>query len=332
MAGTVLVVDDSREARNSIMAPLRGIFNSFLEAADGVEAIKAFVEEKPGFIITDIEMPSIDGYRFISTIRNMADGRDVPIIMLSGRKDSLTKKLKGFDSGASDFIMKPFAPEELVARVKCLLRMRSLMDELKEKNARLKKLATTDELTGLYNRRHFFEKVNEAMALGLRHNFKIACLLMDIDHFKKVNDTAGHIAGDEVLKKLGRLLLSCKREGEIIARFGGEEFVMCLFNTDSRSAFLAAERFRNLIRAYDFSSPVCPPTQITASMGLAIYPQGGVISIDELVKAADKALYKSKREGRDKVTVYEWGPSMDKQEDPSGPGSPDLEDDVAERH
>lgn len=306
ISGKVLLVDDSQQARLAIKDALRDVFSEFIEADDGLSAIKAFVEEHPGFIITDIEMPSINGYRFISTIRNMDDGRDVPIIMLSGTKNSLKKKLTGFNLGASDFLIKPFESEELIARVKSLLRVRSLMDELKEKNALLEKLAVTDELTGLYNRRHFFESVKEQLALGLRHNFKIACLLMDIDHFKTINDTWGHGAGDDVLRKIGSLLNACKREGELLARFGGEEFIMCLFNTDSESAYRAAERFRNLIKAHDFSTPFYPELRVTISVGLAVYTQEAGVTIDDLIKAADQALYRSKTEGRDRVTVFEW--------------------------
>ncbi len=309
MKEKVLLVDDSRQAREAIKAALAGLFSVFIEAEDGLAAIKSFVEEKPGFIVTDIEMPSINGYRFISTIRNMDDGRDVPIILLSGSKDSLKKKLTGFNLGASDFLMKPFENEELIARVKSLLRVRNLMEELKEKNTLLEKLAVTDELTGLNNRRHFFESTRSQMALGLRHHFKIACLLMDIDHFKKINDTYGHMAGDEVLRKMGSLLKACKRDGEELARFGGEEFVMCLFNTDSESAVLAAERFRRLVAEHDFSS-VAQGLKITLSIGVAVWPQERVTSIDELVRAADKALYKSKSLGRDTVTLFEWIPGV----------------------
>src|SRR3989304_2824763 len=290
MEEKVLLVDDSRQARVALKDALKGVFSSFIEAEDGIAAIKAFVEEKPGFIITDIEMPSINGYRFISTIRNMEDGRDVPIILISGTKDSLKKKLTGFNLGASGFVLKPFEGEEL-----------------REKNALLEKLAVTDELTGLHNRRHFFEAVKEQMALGLRHGFKIACLLIDIDHFKKINDTYGHAAGDEVLKNLGSLLRACKREGEILARFGGEEFIMCLFNTDSGHARLAAERFRKLVADHDFS-PVCPGLRITVSIGLALFPQNRVSSIDDLIRTADKAMYASKTAGRDRVTVSDFTP------------------------
>lgn len=307
MKEKVLLVDDSRQARVAIKEALAGLFSVFIEAEDGLAAIKAFVEEKPGFIITDVEMPSINGYRFISTIRNMEDGRDVPIILLSGSKDALSKKLTGFNLGASDFVLKPFDNEELVARVKSLLRVRNLMEELKEKNALLERLAVTDELTGLHNRRHFFEAAHAQMALGLRHHFKIACLLLDIDHFKKINDTFGHMAGDEVLRKAGALLRSCKREGEILARFGGEEFIMCLFNTDAQSASLAAERFRKLIKEHDFSA-IAQGLRITVSIGVAVYPQEEVRSIDDLIKSADKALYESKSLGRDRVTLFEWTP------------------------
>src|SRR3972149_5644535 len=256
MEEKVLLVDDSRQARVALKDALKGVFSSFIEAEDGIAAIKAFVEEKPGFIITDIEMPSINGYRFISTIRNMEDGKDVPIILISGTKDSLKKKLTGFNLGASDFVLKPFEGEELLARVKSLLKMRNLMEELREKNA-----------------------------------------------------TYGHVAGDEVLKKLGELLFSCKREGEILARFGGEEFIMCLFNTDSARSRLAAERFRRLVAEHDFSS-ISPGLKITGSIGLPLFPQDRAASIDDLIRTADKAMYASKTAGRDRVTVYDPAESI----------------------
>lgn len=306
MSDKVLLVDDSRQAREATKEALKDIFTDFIEADDGLTAIKAFVEEKPGFIITDIEMPSINGYRFVSTIRNMVDGKDVPIFMLSGTDNSLKKKLLGFNLGVSDFLEKPFDSEELAARVKSLLRVRDLMIELKKKNALLEKLAVTDELTGLHNRRHFFDTVKEQMALGLRHHFMVACLLMDIDHFKNINDTWGHMTGDTVLRKIGGLLASCKREGELLARFGGEEFIMCLFNTDAAMAATAAERFRKLIKSYEFTAPDGSRLNITVSIGLAIYPQQSIVTIDELIKAADEALYTAKAEGRDRVSLFEW--------------------------
>lgn len=301
----ILLVDDSHTAREAMKTALKDTFSHYIEADDGITAIKAFNDEKPCFIITDIEMPSIDGYKLISTIRTLEDGKNVPIIMISGTNQTLKKRLIGFNAGASDFLMKPYEPEELSARVNSLLRIHRLMEELKEKNSLLEKLSMTDELTGLHNRRYFFDSAKEQIANGLRQDSKTACLLMDIDHFKQTNDNYGHAAGDEILRKLGKLLNSCRREGEILARFGGEEFVICLFNADSESALLAAERFRHLIKSYDFSSPLVPECQITVSIGVAIYPQQSPVSIDELIKMADKAMYQSKACGRDRVTIYE---------------------------
>lgn len=306
MSDRVLLVDASRESREALKDALKDIFEDFIEAGDGLAAIKAFVEEKPCFIIIDIDMPSISGYRFISTIRDMADGRDVPIFILSGSNGSHMKKLRGFNLGASDFLVKPFDGEELAVRVASLLRMRALVEELREKNALLERLALTDELTGINNRRRFFDAVRERMALGMRHNFKVACLLMDIDHFKSINDTYGHITGDSVLRRIGALLSSGTREGEVLARFGGEEFITCLFNTDYRSAAAAAERFRNLVKSCDFQASDGTALKVTVSIGLAIYPQASIVNIDELIKAADDALYEAKTNGRDRVELYEW--------------------------
>ena len=312
MPDKILLVADSRKQRTTIKNALTGIFATFLEAKDGRSAIKKFKEEKPGFVIIDMEVPNVSAYKLISTVRDMEYGEDVPIILLSDTKVSLKKKLKGFNLGASDFIIRPYDEAELVARVKSLLRIRLLMLELKEKNSLLEKLSVTDELTGLYNRRYFFESVKQQMALGMRHNFNIACMLMDIDHFKAINDTHGHIAGDMVLRKIGSLLNICKRSGELLARYGGEEFVLCLFNTNAKSSLKAAERFRKLIKSQDFSTDAFPNIGIvTMSVGIAICEQNVsvTIDIDELLAASDRALYESKSSGRDRVSISEWAPS-----------------------
>lgn len=312
MKEQILLVDDSKSERTSIKNALGELFDEFIEAEDGLSAIKAFVDKKPNFIITDVEMPSMSGYRFLETVRQMEDGQDVPVILISATKDSLKGKLTGFNLGASDFLIKPFNKEELVARVKSLLRIRNLMTELKQKNILLEKLAITDDLTGLNNRRYFFETVREQLALGVRHNFDVACMLLDIDYFKSVNDTHGHLAGDDVLKALGTLLTSAKREGEILARFGGEEFIICLFNTDPDNSVKAADRFRTIIEKHDFSSEQFPKIgRITVSIGVSICSQhlassgDNPVTIDELLKTADTALYRSKSGGRNRITLLE---------------------------
>jgi diguanylate cyclase (GGDEF)-like protein len=300
-----LVVDSHEPSRSSIKETLKGIFAEFVEADAGLNAIRAFVETKPNFIITDTDIEDISSFNFISTIRGLSDGRDVPIMLLSER-GSLKNELSCPGIGASDFIIKPFEEKELAARVATLLRTRRLMDELRQKNALLEKLAVTDELTGLYNRRYFFKTVREQLSLAERHSWDVSFLAIDIDHFKYINDTYGHSAGDEVLKKAGRLLNSCKREGELLARFGGEEFVICLLNTDLQSTLLAAERFRRLFRQHDFSTESCPDISLTVSIGVAMYPHGTSYTIDDALNSADYAMYKSKMGGRDRVSLFDW--------------------------
>ncbi len=304
-AEKLLLVDDSKTARVAIMETLKHTFARFIEASDGWAAVKSFAVEKPTFIITDLEMPNLNGFEFIDTIRGMDGGKNIPIIMISGTKDILKNKLAGFDAGASDFLVKPFNAQELIARVNTLLKIHRLMDELKEKNALLARLAVTDELTGLYNRRHFYDAAKARLSIGRRHGLKCACILMDIDWFKKINDAYGHAAGDDILKKISALLNSNIRGGELLARFGGEEFVIFIFNTDSENALLAAERFCGAVRAHNFSSPLYPPLHLTVSIGAAIYLQDKPHTVDDIIKAADKALYRSKADGRDRVTICE---------------------------
>ncbi|MEK6531532.1 MAG: diguanylate cyclase [Deltaproteobacteria bacterium] len=302
---TALVVSGSGDARTEIKDCLKDVFSGFIEADDGLNAIRAFVEKRPGFIVIDAGIEDISSFSFISTIRNLSDGRDVPIMLVSER-ESLKGDLACPGLGASDFVVRPFSKEELGARVTTLMRTRMLMEELKEKNALLERLSITDELTGLYNRRYFYKTVKEQMTLAERHNWRAAFLTIDIDFFKRINDTYGHSTGDAVLRKAGLLLNSCKREGELLARFGGEEFVMCLVNTDPASALLAAERFRRLFKQHDFSAPNCPGLRLTVSIGIAMRPQNEAAGIEDILNAADHAMYRSKTEGRDRVSVYEW--------------------------
>jgi diguanylate cyclase (GGDEF)-like protein len=300
----LLLVERSEGDRGAVKRALKGIFNVYIEVSDAPDAITAFVKEKPGFIIAAGDDAPGGDLGFISTIRDREDGKDIPIMILSV-STAMERKIEAFDIGASDYLTKPFVDDELLARVRSFLRVRDTIDGLKKKNALLEELVLTDALTCLYNRRHFFEAAREQMALGLRHNFKVACLIIDIDHFKQINDTYGHLAGDDIIIKVGGLLNSIRREGELLARYGGDEFVICLFNTDSEKALLAAERFRKQIKVHEFKSPHYPDMRLTVSMGLSIYPQDHITNIDELMKAADKALYRSKRDGRDRVTMSE---------------------------
>jgi len=303
---TLLIVDDSPAVRTLIKNAVteNSLFSHILEAQDGMEALKLFFSNKVDFIITDIMMPKVDGYKLISAIKESEAGKDIPVIMLSAGRKGVSDKVKGLEIGASDYLVKPFDSSELLARIIVFIRMQRLQEELKEKNALLEKLSITDELTGIYNRRYFYEYMNMQVALAKRHNYQIGCLMIDVDHFKKINDTFGHDIGDKMLKGLARLMKDKIREGEIIARFGGEEFIAGLCRVDINGAVIAAERIRKAVEDANLSDAANNHLKLTVSIGIALYPQQGVSNLDELIKAADDAFYHAKNTGRNKVVVY----------------------------
>lgn len=303
---TILIVDDSPFERAHLKDAvlLSGLFSNIIEAGNGSEALKIFITHKIDFIITDVVMPEIDGYKLINAIREMECGCDIPIIMLTSNKKAFSDKIQGFTFGASDYLIKPFDKVELIARIKVLLKMHILQEELRARNELLEKLATTDELTLLPNRRHFFETAKTIVALAKRNALPIACLVIDIDFFKKVNDTYGHQAGDIVLRNVAETMHRIKREGELLARLGGEEFVMCIFKAGEKEGAIAAERFRKAIE--NMKTPVNETTtlSVTISVGCSELPPDSLTDVDQMIALADEALYRAKKRGRNRVETY----------------------------
>jgi len=303
---TILIVDDSPYFRAVVKDAVleSGLFSNIIEAGDGAEALKLFVSNKVTFLITDVVMPVIDGCKLVSAIRVMEKGSDIPIIMLTANKQELSDKISGLTIGASDYVMKPFDKGELIIRIKALVKMHVLQEELKARNVLLEKIATTDELTGLPNRRHFFDTARTVVALARRNDLSIACLMIDIDSFKKINDTYGHQAGDMVLKRVAEVMLKNKREGELLARFGGEEFVMCLFKADEAAAFGAAERFRKSINEMKIQLDESKAISVSVSAGCSALAGDSLTDIDKLIAMADEALYRAKNNGRNRAEMY----------------------------
>ena len=302
---TLLIVDDSPTIRQTIKDAVtaNGMFSTILEAKDGMEALKLFFNNKIDFVVTDVMMPKVDGYKFISTIKNSELGRDIPVIMLSASRKEFVDKLKGFNIGASDYLIKPFDGSELLARINVFLKIQELQNELKKKNALLEQLSITDTLTGLYNRRYFYEHINMHTAHVKRHPGAFGCLMIDIDHFKSINDTYGHDVGDKILKSVSGIMTKEMRSGEVLARFGGEEFIVCLCEVNEKEAVVAAERMRKAVEDANLAEDD-NPVKITISIGVVIYPQQGLENSDNVIKAADEALYHAKETGRNKVVIY----------------------------
>jgi diguanylate cyclase (GGDEF)-like protein len=315
----VLIVDDSRTIRSSIRETLQqaGLFDEYLEAENGWAGLRLALTQPVDLVLCDLEMPGLDGFGFIMRFRADTRTKTVPVLMLSGQA-SPEKKVEGFARGANDYLVKPCHPAELVARVKNYLKLKLLQDEIAEKNRELSRmntelaeLATTDALTGVHNRRHFMSRATEELKRCRRHRHQFGVLLFDADHFKRINDTLGHAQGDKVLVAIAASLRKALRETDLVARFGGEEFVVGLPETPLEHTMMVAERLRAGIEALEIDGMDRP---VTVSVGVCAYPASTSDSVSEMIALADEALYRAKANGRNRVEVV--GPPPPKSGEP----------------
>lgn len=305
MPNSVLIIDDSDSVRERIISTLESfkLFSRYYEAADGLEGFKKLLSSPVDIILCDLEMPRIDGFKFLSMLKSRPDLQDVPVLILTGMNDR-ELKLKGLGQGASDYITKPFDPEELVARVKVHLKLKNLQDDLKRSNELLLELSNTDHLTGLFNRRYMMDALEKEVQRSVRKGGKLSLIMLDIDHFKKVNDTYGHLQGDVVLKNVAVLLQKELRSYDCAARYGGEEFISILPDSTLKEAVFVADRVRLSLQGFRFSGDLSA-LNLTASLGVACFPASGITTVDGFIKLADDALYRAKNNGRNRVEFHE---------------------------
>jgi two-component system cell cycle response regulator len=301
MQSSILVVDDSEIVRREIIQILRGqsLFRKYHEAKDGLEGLKLLLGTKIDLILCDVEMPRMDGFKFIAMVKAREDVKNIPILLLTGNEDRETK-IRGLEQGASDYITKPFDPGELTARVKIHLEIKTLQDKLEEANELLRKISYTDHLTGLYNRRHLIETLEKEFIRAKRTGSSLSLLMLDIDNFKRINDRYGHQAGDAVLAASAAIFRKELRCYDTAARYGGEEFIGLLPDSITAEAAKVAERIRKAIEMNPFNIDKTE-FRVTVSLGVAHYPSPGVDSIETLIKTADIALYRAKSNGRNRV-------------------------------
>jgi two-component system, cell cycle response regulator len=294
----ILVIDDSAVAREIILDALRqaDLAATLLTASNGREALELMKKEDVDLVLCDLEMPGIDGLGFLDRVNASDAWREIPVIILTGR-ETCDEKIRGLERGASDYVTKPFDAGELVARVKVQLKIKSLQDRLRESNRRLEQLSRTDPLTGLANRRHFLEVLEEAFAVASSEGTPLALLMLDIDHFKQLNDTRGHQVGDAVLTRLGDLLLDC--DG-FAARYGGEEFAIVLMERSLGEARQIAANLCRQVAGLTFDPPL-GDLHMTASLGVAAIPHPAIGTLGQLIREADDALYRAKHAGRNRV-------------------------------
>lgn len=303
MADSVLIIDDSEAVREKIIKVLesRDLFSRFYQAEDGLEGFKKLLVSPVDIVLCDLEMPRMDGFKFLGMLKGRQEVADTPVIILTGNDDR-EMKIRGLEQGACDFITKPFDPEELVARMRVHLKIKHLQDDLKRSNELLLELSNTDHLTGLFNRRFLMECLDKEVQRARRKDGQVALLLLDIDHFKRVNDTHGHLQGDVVLQKVALHIQKELRSYDIAARYGGEEFVAVLPDTSLKEAFNVADRIRLSVQGMHFAGSLSNE-RVTVSLGVALFPALGIDDTDGLLRTADEALYLAKERGRNRVVV-----------------------------
>lgn len=254
----ILVVDDVAVNVQLLTTYLTSVGYDVCTARDGQEALDKVSETQPDLILLDVMMPKLNGFEVCERLKSDPMTKIIPVIMVTALNE-IEDKIKATEAGADDFVSKPFNKLELLTRVKSLLRIKQLHDELRAKvreleqaRERLRQLAITDGLTGLYNHRYLKEHLEQELLRANRHQSRVSVVMLDIDHFKKFNDTFGHPAGDTILRTMARLLRDNIRKIDIAARYGGEEFFLVLIETNKNAATQAAEKVRRLVETHQF--------------------------------------------------------------------------------
>ncbi len=278
----ILVADDDAIVRHLLVNGLRALGYEAHAVADGEQALAEAVRRRPDLAVLDVSMPGLDGLELTRRMREHADLRDLPVVLLTARTEP-EDVAEGLGAGADDYLGKPFRVVELQARIEAALRRAATF-------ARLAETARRDELTGLLNRRAWDEQLGQELARSARSGRSLSLALIDLDHFKRFNDTHGHQAGDRLLAEAAAGWRSALREGDVLARYGGEEFGLLLVDCELEDARVAVERV--LART---------PLGQSASAGVAQWNRVEVAG--SLVARADAALYDAKERGRARVEV-----------------------------
>ncbi len=297
----VLLVEDSAVYRQLIGNHLQSWGFEASVAENGAEASKILEkQEAPKLVLLDGVLPDIDGIELCRRIRATGtSGHYVYVILLTG-KEGRQNMLDALEAGADDYLRKPFDEAELKARLLVGERILDLQAELVAARESMREAATRDSLTGLLNRAEIFSLLERELERSRRERKPLSVILTDIDHFKKVNDTGGHLFGDEALREIARRMQSRLRPYDGVGRYGGEEFLLVLPSCDLKGAVERANELRELVAATDIVSGGVKKA-VTMSFGVAISECLGVKEVEALVGRADKALYSAKKKGRNRV-------------------------------
>jgi len=296
---TILIVDDTK-INIDILIELLGDNYDILASVTGTRAIKILEEQHVDIILLDILIPDMNGYDVCRVLKSKDATKHIPVIFITTNTDEESID-KAFEVGGIDYITKPFKALELLARIKTHLNMQNLIQELEESQKRMEILASQDHMTKLYNRRYFSDISKTILNLAKRNKKELSVLMLDIDTFKRINDTYGHHVGDMVIIALADILKEYSRESDIACRFGGEEFLLLLPETSIQGAYAIGEKIRKRVEEFVLDIENEQTLKFTVSGGVSEMDIKNEENLELTIHRADDALYEAKESGRNKV-------------------------------
>jgi diguanylate cyclase (GGDEF)-like protein len=291
---TVLIIEDHPDQRDLLAIVLQREGYEVITAANGLDALSKLNEHQVNIALSDIMMPKMDGFELINKIRSNPTLQHIYMILITARIQE-GDRVRGLDLGADDYITKPFSFSELLARVRVGSRVVQYQQHLEYQTQ-------IDSLTGLFNRRAFERKITDEFERAKRYGHALSVLILDIDNFKQINDTYGHHGGDKALVKISETLREKTRRSDFPSRYGGEEFVLILPESDQESALQAATKIHEEIRSCTFGTPE-KPFLLTVSIGLSSTSLKAYSDWRQMIEDADGALYHAKNTGKDKIEL-----------------------------
>jgi diguanylate cyclase (GGDEF)-like protein len=300
---TILVIDDHPANLEVLVSFLKDQDFTIRIAENGEWALQVLETFQPDVIILDVMMPGMDGFETCRRIKSNKDTASIPVIFMTAL-GSVKDKVSGFEAGGVDYITKPFQHVEVLARINAHIKLKKQRIQLEQQAELLKVISVTDDLTGLFNRRHMNTVLEREFGRCLRYGTDLSCLLMDLDYFKKVNDTYGHGFGDIVLRYFSKNLAKFIRATDYAFRYGGEEFLILLPQTDIKGAIKIGENVRKRTENETIKSGTIS-AGVTLSGGISSFHQHHPATSKEMLAFSDNALYASKKAGRNRMSVYE---------------------------
>jgi two-component system, cell cycle response regulator len=301
---TIVVAEDDRLMRQHTEAILRAKGFVVETVEDGQLAIERVAQGGVDLVLLDVMMPKMSGLETCRVLKSMQRETFLPVVLLTVKSDTASR-VEGLKIGADDYVCKPFEEQELLARIDAMLRIKKLHDHVSSVRSRLEQLSLHDELTGLYNYRYLHSRLNEEFKRAERYHEPLACMIIDIDHLQAHNDSFGREQGDQVIREVADAIRRAVREIDVVARFGGDEFLVALPSTHFAGSVTVAERLWREVTERVPSGKSPSSRRATVSIGVSLFPSRDVRTKDVLLRAADTALRQAKRDGGNRICVFQ---------------------------